>query len=223
MMTKNTTAPIIRAFITNLGKYNEGELVGEWHDFPTTREKLMQTFKEIGIDGVNYEEFFITDYDIEIKGVYDRLSEYESLDELNYLAHKMSDLGEYELEIFEAALELGDYSNNLQSLINLIDNLNNFDYLYGVHTDYDLGYYWINESGAYDTESMGFLYNYVDYETFGRHVRLDEGGIFTNTGYIRDNGDSFYEEYDGTYIPDEYKVYSYSDLPGQMTLKLTNK
>ena len=24
------------AFITNLGKYNEGELVGEWVKFPTT-------------------------------------------------------------------------------------------------------------------------------------------------------------------------------------------
>ena len=28
------------AFITNLGKYNEGELVGEWVKFPTTAEEL---------------------------------------------------------------------------------------------------------------------------------------------------------------------------------------
>lgn len=27
------------AFITNLGKYNEGELVGEWVKFPTTSEE----------------------------------------------------------------------------------------------------------------------------------------------------------------------------------------
>ena len=26
------------AFITNLGKYNEGELVGEWVKFPTTSD-----------------------------------------------------------------------------------------------------------------------------------------------------------------------------------------
>ena len=30
------------AFITNLGKYNEGELVGEWVKFPTTSEKLQK-------------------------------------------------------------------------------------------------------------------------------------------------------------------------------------
>lgn len=37
------------AFITNLGKYNEGELVGEWVKFPTTAEELKEVFKRIGI------------------------------------------------------------------------------------------------------------------------------------------------------------------------------
>jgi len=53
---------IISAYITNLGKYVEGELVGKWHDFPTTPEEIAETFREIGVDGVEYEEFFITDY-----------------------------------------------------------------------------------------------------------------------------------------------------------------
>ena len=218
-MIENKTKPVIKAFITNLGKYNEGELVGKWHDFPTTREKLKQTLDEVGIDGINYEDFFITDYDIEIKGVYDKLSEYENLDELNYLSLKISGLRDYELEIFEAALDLGHYNDDIKSLINMINNLDNFDYLSGVHTDYDLGYYWINESGAYDIKSMGQLHNYFDYEMFGQHVRLDENGIFTGNGYIRDNMDSYYDEYDGTYIPEECRVYSYSILSGQMALK----
>ena len=55
------------AFITNLGKYNEGELVGEWVKFPTTAEELKEVFKRIGIGqkddfGNPYEEWFITDY-----------------------------------------------------------------------------------------------------------------------------------------------------------------
>ena len=32
-----------------------------------------------------YEEWFITDYDCYVDGLYDKLGEYESLDELNYL------------------------------------------------------------------------------------------------------------------------------------------
>ena len=54
-------------FITNLGKYNEGNLVGEWVKFPTTEEELKKVFERIGIEsgapdeyGGHYEEWFIT-------------------------------------------------------------------------------------------------------------------------------------------------------------------
>ena len=82
------------AFITNLGKYNEGELVGEWVKFPTTAEELKEVFKRIGIGqkddfGNPYEEWFITDYDCYVDGLYSKLGEYENLDELNYLASKL--------------------------------------------------------------------------------------------------------------------------------------
>lgn len=56
------------AFVTNLGKYNEGMLVGEWVKFPTTEEEMQNVFERIGIGkedefGQPYEEWFITDYD----------------------------------------------------------------------------------------------------------------------------------------------------------------
>ena len=38
-----------KIFLTNLGKYNEGELVGEWVALPTTKENLSQVMKRIGI------------------------------------------------------------------------------------------------------------------------------------------------------------------------------
>ena len=88
------------AFITNLGKYNEGELVGEWVKFPTTAEELKEVFKRIGIGqkddfGQPYEEWFITDYDCYVDGLYDKLGEYENLDELNYLASKLDEMDHY--------------------------------------------------------------------------------------------------------------------------------
>ena len=43
------------AFITNLDKYNEGFLVGEWVEFPVTNEEMQAVFKRIGI-GRRYEE-----------------------------------------------------------------------------------------------------------------------------------------------------------------------
>ena len=85
------------AFITNLGKYNEGALVGEWVKFPTTAEELKKVFERIGIGakddfGQTYEEWFITDYDCYVDGLYDLLGEYANLDELNYLASKLDDI-----------------------------------------------------------------------------------------------------------------------------------
>ena len=52
-------ASLFEAYITNLGKYNEGELVGETLKFPTTTEEVQALLKRIGVDGVRYEEFFI--------------------------------------------------------------------------------------------------------------------------------------------------------------------
>lgn len=35
------------AFVTNLGKYNEGALVGEWVKFPTTQEEMQKVFERM--------------------------------------------------------------------------------------------------------------------------------------------------------------------------------
>ena len=78
-------ASLFEAYITNLGKYNEGELVGETLKFPTTTEEVQGLLKRIGVDGVRYEEFFITSFDGDVLGLYDYLTEYENLDELNHL------------------------------------------------------------------------------------------------------------------------------------------
>ena len=203
------------AFITNLGKYNEGSLVGEWVKFPTTAEELQKLFERIGIGskddfGQPYEEWFITDYDCYVDGLYDKLGEYENLDELNYLASKLDEMSQGEYEQFQAAMEIGDHSGSLQEIINLTENLDCFDYLSGVRNDYDLGYYWIEESGCYDTSSLGALANYIDYESFGRDIRYEEGGVFGDNGYVRSNGGRFVDIYDGDIenIPDEYRVRS---------------
>ena len=78
---------LFEAYITNLGKYNEGRLVGETLKFPATTEEVQSLLKRIGVDGVRYEEIFITSFDGDVLGLYDHLGEYESIDELNHLAH----------------------------------------------------------------------------------------------------------------------------------------
>ena len=204
------------AFITNLGKYNEGELVGEWVKFPTTAEEMKEVFKRIGIGqrddfGQPYEEWFITDYDCYVDGLYDKLGEYESLDELNYLASKLDEMSDSEYAQFQAGMEMGDHCGSLQEIINLTENLDCYE-VYPHIEDYDdLGRYYIEELEVMQVPEH--LQNYIDYEAYGRDVAMDENGSFTDQGYVRDTGDRFCEYYDGERgsIPDEYRVMAFQD------------
>ena len=204
------------AFITNLGKYNEGELVGEWVKFPTTAEEMKEVFKRIGIGqkddfGNPYEEWFITDYDCYVDGLYDKLGEYESLDELNYLASKLEEMSDSEYAQFQAGMEMGDHCGSLQEIINLTENLDCYE-IYPHIADYDdLGRYYIEELEVMQIPEH--LQNYIDYEAYGRDVAMDENGSFTDQGYVRDTGDRFCEYYDGERgsIPDEYRVMTFQD------------
>ena len=204
------------AFITNLGKYNEGELVGEWVKFPTTAEELKEVFKRIGIGqkddfGQPYEEWFITDYDCYVDGLYSKLGEYENLDDLNYLASKLDEMSESEYAQFQAGMEMGDHCGSLQEIINLTENLDCYEVYPDIHDYDDLGRYYIEELDVMQVPEH--LQNYIDYEAYGRDVAIDENGAFTDQGYVRDTGDSFHEYYDGERgsIPDEYRVMTFQD------------
>ena len=156
MNVSDTRDCAFEAFITNLGKYNEGFLVGEWVKFPVTNEEMQAVFRRIGI-GRRYEEWFITDYDCPDAAIGKVLGEYESLSELNYLAGQIMELRESD-DFWQAVLDLGENTGSVQELINLTENLDCFDYLSGVRNDYDLGYYWIEESvkiGTYIVPIIG--------------------------------------------------------------------
>ena len=204
------------AFITNLGKYNEGALVGEWVKFPTTAEELKKVFERIGIGakddyGQTYEEWFITDYDCYVDGLYELLGEYANLDELNYLASKLDDMSQDEYERFQAAMEIGDHTGSIQELINLTENLDCYDVYPDIHDHDDLGRYYIEELDAMQVPEH--LRNYIDYEAYGRDIALEESGQFTDLGYVRDTGGSFHEYYDGERgsIPERYRVMTFQD------------
>lgn len=204
------------AFITNLGKYNEGELAGEWVKFPTTAEELKRVFERIGIGsrddfGNVYEEWFISDYDCYVDGLSKLLGEYEDLDELNYLASKIDELDEGDYERFLAAMEISDYTGDIKGIINLTDNLDKYDVYPGINDYYDLGRMYIEELDALQVPEH--LMNYIDYEAYGRDIALDEVSAFSDHGYVRDTQDRFVEYYDGDRenIPEEYRVMNVDD------------
>ena len=199
---------LFEAYITNRGKYNEGELVGETLKFPTSPREVQALLKHIGVDGIRYEEFFITSFDGDVLGLYDYLGEYENLDELNHLACLLSELDQGELEKFEAALNIGAHTSSVADIINLAQNLDCFEFYPDIETEEDLGRYW-----AEDLPIPAELKDYFDYGAYGWDVSINEGGHFAPGGYIVQTSGDFKEYYHDTKdIPAGHKVFSFPQL-----------
>lgn len=165
----------VKGFITNLGKYNEGDLVGKWIAFPIDDEELEKALEEIGINE-EYEEYFFTDWDCSFEH---NFGEYESIEDLNEIAAQLETWNE---DLLNAVCE--NWGINYA-----IDNDEDDFILYDdINDDYDLGYYWAVESGCYDLNNMGSLSNYIDYESFGRDIRFETDGGFTSYGWVEYRG-----------------------------------
>ncbi|MCL2565875.1 MAG: antirestriction protein ArdA [Defluviitaleaceae bacterium] len=198
---------MIEAFITNLGKYNEGELQGEYLKLPATTEDVQALLSRINVDGVVYEEFFITSYETDIPGLSRYLSEYESIDELNYLASLLEGMHKWELAKFEGLVVYSDNSG-AKDLINLAQNLECYEYYPDVKDYDDLGHYLIDELGFEEIPER--LVNYFDYESYAEDYVSYEGGEFVDSGFIYRNDADFEEHYKGRAdLPEEYKIFNY--------------
>ena len=196
--------PILSGYLSNLGKYTEGRPAGEWVSFPTTAEHLKEVFDRIGIDGKNYGELHITEYQSSIAGLAGKLTELESLDELNYLGELLKMQFDDDREKFVAAMAYGDHTRDLQDIINLAQNLDCYWIYPSVKTGEDYGHYLIEELD--ELELPEEAKNYFLYEEYGRDAAINDGGRFTEQGYIYNNRNTFTQWYDGRDVPEEYRV-----------------
>lgn len=159
-----------KIFLTNLGKYNEGELVGKWVDLPCA--DLKKELAKIGVDGNKYGEYFITDYDCSFDYARVGLGEYESLNYLNKLAEKMEEVDDASnLDWALAYQELAGVS-----LMDALEDFEDCSTWYGGMTLLDVAYDYIDD--CYDMPE--FAKRYFDYEAFARDLGYD--------GYTEFNG-----------------------------------
>ena len=164
---------MLRIYLTNLGKYNEGELLGEWVELPVSQDELKEVFKRIGINE-QYEEYFITDYECDFYEV----GEYENLDTLNEIAEKLNELEEEESTVAKALMSECGYT-----LDEAIEKVNNGDYrIYSDCNDMtDVAYEVVEECGYLNNVPENVA-RYFDYEAFGRDLGIEGTFIFLDNG-----------------------------------------
>lgn len=176
MTNRNNTT--ISGYITNLGKYNDGFLIGEWIDFPISKEDLAAVLERIGISsepdeyGRYYEEYFFTDWDSNISGITANLGEYISIREVNEIAEKIEEYGDLAAAIVEV---FG------------IDDLMNGDpddyMLWSAEDEDDLGRAVADVCGV-TYELPEHLRYYFDFAAYGRDYAMETNGGWCDAGYI---------------------------------------
>lgn len=158
---------IIRLFLTNLGKYNEGELIGEWISLPIDEDELSNVRERIGINE-QYEEEFLTDWECPLKAVYEHICEYSNIESLNEMAYQLAVVPEDDYPILNAIYDLtGDFNEMFYKYVD--GDFRIYDSCYSMK---DVAYTYLEETGAFQN-LPSFIETYFDYESFGRDMELE--------------------------------------------------
>lgn len=164
----------IRIALTNLGKYNEGELAFKWMDLPYTDEEFQETLEAIGIDGEEYEEYFISDYEAPF-----HIGEYESITKLNELAEELEG---FDIPVGYDEEIVVNFAHELEN-VGIIDDA--MEYVGDIIDDEQL-----DELVAYEAQNNGW-----------QRVKFFIGGIERiNEDFYRINGYGNAENIDPEYL-----------------------
>ena len=193
-------------------RFETGEPGGVWLPMPTTTQQLHAAMESVGITADNPQDFFINGFADTEQQPFDvplPVIQSAGIDELNYLGKLLEMQSDEDRDKFTAAVTLGERAGNIKDLINLAQNLDCYWLYPTVQSEEDYGYYLIDELD--ELELPEEAKKYFMYEEYGRDAAINDGGRFTDQGYIYNNKNTFTEWYNGreSDIPKEYKVMSF--------------
>ena len=196
--------------IDSRSRFETGAPGGAWLSMPATQEQLHAAMRSVGITADNPQDFFVGGFANTEDCPFDvplAVIQSGSMDELNYLGKLLEMQRDEDKAKFAAAVTLGEYAGNLKDLINLAQNLDCYWIYPTVQSEEDYGYYLIDELD--ELELPEEAKKYFKYEEYGRDAAINDGGRFTEQGYVYNNKNTFSEWYNGRDIPKEYRIMSY--------------
>lgn len=181
-------------------------LGGEWLTLPATEEQLKAVLSKIGFSEAGKTDLFISDFRTSLT-VLDNapLVTNADLNELNYLAARLTGLAPTQLEKLEA---VGESHYRLDGISRMIDYTFNTDYYVlttSVSSAEELGWFYLYKSGEiYMPEEWK---SGIDAGALGRHIYGLEKGTITSHGYLNLSGDEWEVHYRAGEIPAEYMIF----------------
>lgn len=164
---------MLKIYVTNLKKYNEGALVDEWVDLP--HEDIESVINKISNDGA--DELFITDYESELEGL--EVGEYDNIETLDSIMQEVDNLTDSELLAFQA------YLLNGSSLDEALEEVHqgNYTIYYDCNDMSDVVYQVVNDCGLLDgvPEEVKM---YFDYEAYGRDMDINRTFIQIDNSFV---------------------------------------
>lgn len=166
----------VNVFLTNLGKYTEGYLIGKWITL-STAINWTEELESIDVkDGTDYEEFFITDFE---SNANIKVNEYMSISELEEMAEQIEELNNtVDISIFQAIMCC---ASNFSEAYNIAIN-GNYIYYDDVNDEDDLGHALVDEGFFNNIDEK--IKMYLDYESIGRDYMINVNGSFSDNGFI---------------------------------------
>ena len=157
----------------------------EWVQLPASRMKLERAMLRAGIPSCGEMQMLVSDsrFPDEVDCTLD--VEHGSLFELNRLCQICSNFKEQDFVKLGAVCQMAKLTC-AANLLQLAENLDQFDFAPGVHTPEEYGRYMIQKSGHFEyDENLDEFYNYGDY---GVQRMLQEDGVFVDRGYVSYHG-----------------------------------
>ena len=180
----------ITVAVTSKSKPEDTEHI-TWLFLPMVQEKIDRALQRAGITDPADVRLRMEDTQLpdEVDVLLDM--EQENLADLNALAQAADALSTDDMKKMGAVVTMAK-PQNAEQVKNLAENLDLFDFAPGAHTPEEYGKYMIRQSGHFDYDEN--LDEFYDYEGYALQRMNEEGGMFTDRGYIAYKGYTSMEE-----------------------------
>lgn len=172
------TVTILRDDTTIGGTCPSAEVV-----FPASRYELADVLDRARVSP-DHPGYSLTNYRCNMPGLAELLSDQTSLEALNLLAYRLTELADGDYIAYEGMLKMDTHTRTIGNLINLTYNLADC-VCAGVYNDTQLGELVVNNSMLPELENIpDRVRDWLDLTKVGAAHREQEHGVFTHCGYV---------------------------------------